>query len=328
VSFLPKEGDPDGYEGNAQSFRIITKLAIRREFQVGLNLTRATLNATLKYPNLQVENMQNRVKKWGAYRSEIEDYEHARGRHETELSGRTIEAQLMDWADDIAYSIHDTEDFYRAGLIPLERLSSAESERNKFLNYVFEHGKVAKEFPHLHPADMRDIFNAMVEYFRFIDEPYSGTFAQRARLRTFTAQQISLYLQGTRLRDPGQGSNDALQIDERYRVEVAILKELVWCYVINNPSLAGQQHGQRQVIRNLFNVFKDAVLDDNWTILPVRHQEDMEQLHREHGTDIPKKHRIRVAADAIAGMTDQQALRMHQRLLGVLPGSVLDPIVL
>jgi dGTP triphosphohydrolase len=75
-------------------------------------------------------------------------------------------------------------------------------------------------------------------------------------------------------------------------------------------------------------VFRDSALDDDWSVLPVRHQEEMERLRRAHGSDIPKKHRIRVASDAVAGLTDQQALRMHQRLLGVLPGSVLDPIII
>jgi len=89
----------DGFEGNAQSFRIITKLAQHSPLHRGLDLTRATLAAVLKYPWRRGENPK-KPNKWGAYSSEDKDFEFAiqlRG----ESKGRTLEAQLMDWADDI-----------------------------------------------------------------------------------------------------------------------------------------------------------------------------------------------------------------------------------
>jgi dGTPase len=194
---------------------------------------------------------------------------------------------------------------------------------------MFERGKIVRVVPGLADRDVEKVFEEMVPLFEFIDEPYSGSYRQRARLRTFTTRQISIYIQATRFKQNAIASpGDSLEIEDRHRIEVAILKEMVWCYVINNPSLAGQQYGQRQVITNIFNVFKRAVLDQDWAILPIRFQEELERLRRSHGNDIPKKHRIRVAADAVANMTDQQALRIHQRFFGVLPGSVLDPIIL
>ena len=128
-------GNSDGFEGNPQSFRVVTKLALRhRDFQ-GLNLTRATLNAILKYPWRREVGGGLRDRKWGAYSIEADEFSWAR-----ELSAgdsRSVEAELMDWADDIAYSVHDLDDFYRVGMIPLDRLlTNAAGERERFLNGV------------------------------------------------------------------------------------------------------------------------------------------------------------------------------------------------
>ena len=98
-------GDEDGFEGNAQSFRILTKLSVRfatRDDRPidGLDLTRATLAACLKYPWTRDLKDAQRKMKWGVYRTEIVDFEWARDGCAGEK--KTAEAELMDWADDIA----------------------------------------------------------------------------------------------------------------------------------------------------------------------------------------------------------------------------------
>lgn len=107
----------EGYEGNAQSFRILTTLSVRGpEAQFGLDLTRATLNASLKYPWLWATGK----KKYGAYSTENVAFKFAReGYGRKKARHRCIEAQIMDWADDITYAIHDAEDFYRGRLDPV-----------------------------------------------------------------------------------------------------------------------------------------------------------------------------------------------------------------
>jgi dGTPase len=126
----------DSFEGNAQSFRIVTKLAVRSFGEKGLNLTRATLRAILKYPWMfeDASKLPKSRDKWGAYSTEGQQLQHA-------LNGRSssqpnTEARLMDWADDVTYAVHDVEDFYRAGLIPLDRLATSRDERRRFLKYL------------------------------------------------------------------------------------------------------------------------------------------------------------------------------------------------
>ncbi|MFD6068314.1 dGTP triphosphohydrolase, partial [Amycolatopsis lurida] len=101
----------EGFEGNAQSFRVVTKLARRKEEHMGLNLTRATLNAILKYPRLKPRDSAKATtswidrgygEKWGAYQTERKDFEWAREFSHGEL--RSANAILMDWADDISYA--------------------------------------------------------------------------------------------------------------------------------------------------------------------------------------------------------------------------------
>ena len=75
---LDRYKDSDGFEGNAQSFRIVTKLSAAYTAHSGLNLTRASLNAILKYPWFAGQNPKKESKKYGVYSSEIEDFEWAR----------------------------------------------------------------------------------------------------------------------------------------------------------------------------------------------------------------------------------------------------------
>ena len=126
----------DGFNGNAQSFRIATNLALRSTEYPGLDLTRATLNALLKYPWSRGPTGKQH-QKWGAYKTEQEQFEWARRLCPDGDQRKSAEAELMDWADDVTYAVHDVADFYRAGLIPLDRLEKDPSERDRFLESAF-----------------------------------------------------------------------------------------------------------------------------------------------------------------------------------------------
>jgi len=120
-------GDKEGFEGNAQSFRIVCKLSARYEEYPGLNLTRATLSALLKYPWLRDLDNKKKQKKWNAYSSELAELNFATaGRGSSELEKKSAEAEIMDWADDITYSVHDLEDFHRCGALPWHQILGEE----------------------------------------------------------------------------------------------------------------------------------------------------------------------------------------------------------
>src|SRR5437763_10765197 len=109
-----------GFEGNAQTLRLLTRLEPKTE-GAGLNLTRATLDATLKYPWFGEPGT-----KFGAYAEDAEVFGWIRQGAPDRRP--CLEAQVMDWADDVAYSVHDMEDGFHAGLITFKNLKS-ETER-------------------------------------------------------------------------------------------------------------------------------------------------------------------------------------------------------
>jgi dGTPase len=311
--------DIDGFEGNAQSFRIITKLAQHSPSHRGLDLTRATLAAVLKYPWKRGENPEKPLK-WGMYRSEEKDFEFA-----TQLRGkakeRTLEAGLMDWADDITYSVHDLDDFYRAHKIPLHLLSERKYERERD---IFFEGALRRHPERTgiwaDPKVLRESFNEVMIGLFPLSDRYGGTWRERAALRDFTSQLIGRYVGGTTLKD--RAGHCELAIDDHLLLEVAMLKELTWIYVIEAPSLISQQFGQKQAIRKLFEIYSEASQDAKQrTLFPAYYREAIEEA------DNDEKRLKRTVVDLIAGMTEAQALAMHNRLVGVSVGSGLEEIV-
>ena len=312
-------GVPDGFEGNAQTFRVLTKLAIRSSDFPGLNLCRATLNAVLKYPWHRQNVPERRYHKWGAYGTESDEFAWVRG-PEPRDARKCVEAELMDFADDIAYAVHDVEDFYRAGLIPLDRLARYNDEVDKFLDGAFASLQKSGQTAPYQKADCRDAFRKLLGVFPF--EPYQGNQRQRANLRSMTASLIGRYVNAIGLNAPTTPGDAFVRIDDDAELEIFVFKQLTWHYVIDNVALASQQYGQRRIIRELFEIFADAGESGQLDIFPPSHRELLEQAGNGD-----KEARLRIVADLLSGMTEQQAVAMHQRLTGVSLGTVMNAIV-
>lgn len=313
-----------GFEGNAQSFRIVTKLAFRSFIHPGLDLTRATLAAILKYPWKHGENSE-KPKKWGAYLSEKKDFDFAMKLVKALDLPRSPEADLMDWADDVTYSVHDVEDFYRIGRIPMHLLSryTDNPERKAFFDDVFRRRKDADGiWSKCSRSDLEQVFTDLLLMYFKIKEPFSGTRDQRSGLRDFTAKLIRRYVNAVEIEKPS-GTPAKLRIDDDYEKEVAMLKELTWTYVIEAPSLANQQEGQRTVIEGLFNFYNMAAgSQKEWRVFPAFYRQ---QLDEDCKTDLDRR---RVVIDMIAGMTEPQAVELYQQIKGIALGSGLKDILM
>ena len=320
-------GNPDGFEGNAQTFRILTWLSAHHETKYpGLNLTRATLDAALKYPwprNIEGGPEDKRYRKYGAYRSEALDFDFAReGR---DGSGQSLEAAIMDFADGLAYSVHDLEDFIRGGLVPLSRLNTSR-EWERFLD---DWKRDATGTPIRDVLDRREVRDVLADLLISLDlgEEYLGTLTQRARLRSRTSGLIRKFLPEVRIADPG--ADAPLVIEEMHEIQMKFLQRLVWYYVIQNPRLATQQAGQRRIIELLFTEFFKASEPDrhgrprNRYIIPAAVERDLDTIMK---MEREEQHhaRLRLAADAVCSFTDAEAVAMSNRLRGTMPGSVMD----
>ncbi|MDF0659275.1 MULTISPECIES: dGTP triphosphohydrolase [unclassified Rhizobium] len=308
------KNDDDGFEGNAQSFRIITKLAIRFPDVDGIDMTRATLAACLKYPWYR-QKTGKAAKKWSVYRSEAEDFDFARAHHRGH-SEKTLEAELMDWADDVAYSVHDLEDFHRCNALPWQKVFA---EKEKIIAHALggSMGKLEKE----RVNSAYDRLKGFLEgtYSELLSEPYEGAREQREQLRRMTSQLIGTYINSIKI-NPDRSSNVAVEFDQDRVDEVRILKQITRDYIIGSPTLAAQQYGQQKIIRDLFDALTSSPESATGypTFLPVR----LRYLRPMAGTSP-----ARFVSDCISSLSEAEAVALHSRLTGSVTGSVLDPIV-
>jgi dGTPase len=315
----------DGFEGNPQSFRILTKVAIRDELHPGLDLTSATLNALLKYPWPRgTAGQQSR--KWGHYHEEKGDFDFARSR-ETKPEQRSVEAEIMDWADDVAYSIHDVDDFYRAGLIPLDRILSGGAETDRFLGALEQEGVVDKEDKAAAAALIATLYASIGS--KDILVPFQGTTAQFQALRRFESGLMRRFLgldDPTFLKVSAAGSR-RLEIAQQLRWEVNILKGLMRFYVYGAEALVAQQHGQRKLIRGLFDILFEAAAYGSETDAKIFPPSIGERLHavKRASPDVTTNI-VRLVTDTISSLTEQQAISYYRRLSGADSGLLANRI--
>ncbi|EMA25407.1 deoxyguanosinetriphosphate triphosphohydrolase family protein [Haloarcula amylolytica] len=320
---VTSEGVPEGFEANAQSFRIVTKLATHRSGYDGLDLTRATLNGILKYPWARDDNGK-KSGKWGYYRTEQTDFDFARELAQGQQ--QSIEAQIMDWADDVAYAVHDLDDFYRAGLLPFDQILEDSEQRSDFLDHLETNTDIGTD-----SWDPEEFIESMSNFaVDVLKKPYTGDPTQGGEMNTFTSHLIRRYL-GYPSRDITpielRKSNHGLDIhvNSVLRCEVDTLIELTRYYIINNSALMAQQHGQRKVIRKLFQILmKEAVPEaKNRGIIPSPYRDRISELDKT-GT---KNERTRIVVDLLTSMTEQQTIELYERLEGTSPGSLQDRII-
>lgn len=315
------DGTPvtDGFEGNAQTFRIVTRLAQvgsdanGNQIDDGLNLTRATLNAILKYPRPWSAGQR----KWGFYASDEPIFRWARDHTPVPAGRKTLEAQIMDWADDITYAVHDAEDFFRAGLIPLQELPAWTPEQRKIVLDRTAESWRRESASDLTADELAAAEGATID-FPWASRRFTGTPEDHADLRSALSAAIGRYVGFSRL------SEDGLDIERPVLAEIAVLKELTRYLVIEGPQLGTQQHGQRRVIRELFAIYRTSAEDGRLEVFPTSVRDQARNLIE---AKCPEPQTARFVADLIAGMTEVQATHMFQRLTGVDFGLFADPVI-
>lgn len=327
------ESVDDGFEGNAQSFRIVTRLTVRDGEIQGLNLTRETLDYLLKYPwkRWPKDPMKGgkRERKWGYYWSDRAAFNFARKgwprEVKTKLPERSLGAEIMDWADDLTYAVHDVDDFFRAGLVPLDRLRNPTDPEIRRLEELLTELKESEPvaFPDYEIADLVESVRETISRYG-PTEPYRHTTSARAGLREFGSKLITRYLEAFMVGETGSGEI-RLSIDPKIVREVTALKMLVVVYVVHRPSLAVVQHGQQRLVRELFDFYFEASAPDrdgNHNLFPPGAKE---RLENEGHTSAA---RTRLVVDLISGLTESAAVQLHRRLRGWESGSALDATAL
>ena len=284
-----------GFEGNAQTFRILTRLEAKTyeaERSVGLNLTRASLDACSKYPWSASENS----KKFGVYEDDLEIFNWMR--QGAPKGKRSFEAQIMDWSDDVSYSVHDFED-----AIVASQLSVPEIEGD--LEEIYQ--IMAKSYLDASKSEC-DAALARLRNLSCWPKEFDGMHRDLARLKDSTSQLIGRFVyeseKATRAKY-GEGELKRFEADlvipREQEVEVALLKAISAFYLIQAPEAQARYAKQRQVINELV----EMILQAGPSVL------DTVFLNAWH--DAPEN-RLRVVIDQVASLTDPAAYSLHARL--------------
>ncbi|MDQ3656339.1 MAG: hypothetical protein M3457_14840, partial [Chloroflexota bacterium] len=324
-----------GFEGNAQSFRILTTLSVKDDTFPGLDLTRATLSAVSKYPWIEGRD-DTTGNKWGAYQSEREDLAFSREHlpeylrrppQNPDHTYRTLEARIMDWADDVAYAVHDVHDFFQVGLIPLDRLRSDKKERARFLQYYSDN---RWKPGHGSQSEVSNVCEALLFKNSPFEEPFTGSATSTATLHRHSSRFVHRYIVGVDL-SSGNGAQDwELAIESGVRIEIELLKSLLWFYVIDERILISLRYGYASLIEGLFfQLHLAARGNQNQRRLGQRKSPRIfpEFFRTRLEADDSDENVYRLIADFIASLTESQTINLHHRLTGIAFGQSLDRIV-
>ncbi|VEI12580.1 deoxyguanosinetriphosphate triphosphohydrolase [Trueperella bialowiezensis] len=301
-----------GFEGNAQTLRILTRLEPKRFHDdarpAGLNLTRAATDAAIKYPwaNGQAPAGKSQ-RKFGFYASDEPAFAWARsGAPENR---QCAEAQMMDLADDIAYSVHDLEDsIVRGALRPAEFLADREGQVTAVVESTLNWYGDAVSASELEAAAGR--------LFTMHSWPaeYSGTLRDLAQLKDLTSDLIGRFVGAVSAAslaasggEPLTRYNGDVTIPRDTLAEITFLKGLAVHFVMAPRETEPRYYEERSLIMDLV----DAIMED-----PVERLEPhlAEMWKMADGEDA----QLRVVVDQVASLTDQSARLWHSTYCGML----------
>jgi dGTPase len=297
-----------GFEGNAQTLRLLTEriFSTRRS---GMDPTRAFLDGVLKYKSMWTE-LGHEPEHHFIYDSQHADLDWAMGGNDfpLELTAgkvrdgfKSVECQVMDWADDTAYSLNDLSDSVRAGFLTIEKIESWAETQGGALG---------------EGSALEDLMHAI----------------RRKRVDPFVGKRIGRYIQASRLvRDVNflSGASNRygyrLEIDEAVKAESGLFKRLAYEVVFRSPQLKQLEHKGSRMLRQLWEVLGERYIlrrkidGQDFQLLPADTAAELESTEDEAA-------RARLVCDFLSGMTDGYAARTYKRLFSPDFGSIGDLI--
>jgi dGTPase len=283
-----------GFEGNAQSLRILTRLEAKvltaDGASAGLNLTRAVLDAATKYPWTRHEA----TTKFGAYADDETVFRWFREDAPTD-DARCVEAQVMDWADDVAYSVHDLEDGIHSGQVPLGRI-----DKEAVVHLAALTGCAGGD-------QLDDLYDELSKQPWWVHD-YHGTLRDQAAVKRMTSEltgrltaAVVTATRATYGDGPLQRYAADVVVPEQTRAECELLKAVAVHYVMLGRRAVQQQ--QRVLLTELVHRLADRAPD---ALEPA-----LREVWLAAADD---RARLRVVIDQVASLTDPSAVAWHQRL--------------
>ena len=298
-----------GFEGNAQTLRLISRIEPKvfgpDDRSYGLNLTRASLDATCKYPwprpAIEPSIDAEPAPKFGYYTDDAELFAWMRiGAPE---GVKSIEAQVMDFSDDVAYSVHDFEDAIVSSYVDLQELANP-ANRDLIISKISDWNANRYSLESLEAAFERLQANG------YWPLSYGNTPVELGRLKNLTSSLIGSFVRRTL--SASKSSSDTaltrfqghLTVPAEVAEEIAVLKGTVAAFLMTRASRRPVYDLQRTILAELCDVLLasngkhlDAYAGEAW-----KHAKSMEQQHR-------------VIVDQVASLTDQSAVSLHKDLV-------------
>jgi len=288
-----------GFEGNAQSFRLLTRIEAKTVDKngksLGLNLTRASLDAATKYPWARSEN----PRKFGVYDDDVEIFQWVR--QGAPAGRKCIEAQIMDWSDDCAYSVHDLEDAIFAGQLSVKTFDT--DFDTLYTEMVEVYGS---------DATKEEAAAALSRLQKLSCWPldFDRTHRSLARLKDTTSQLIGRFVLSAELETRkvhGDGPltrySANLEIPREQKIEVDFLKSVAGHYLISAAASQERYAKQQVVIHELVEMLFEAAPAE----LDPIFKEDWKLAQND-------SQRLRIVIDQIASLTDPGAYALHAHL--------------
>ncbi|WP_282824085.1 deoxyguanosinetriphosphate triphosphohydrolase [Gulosibacter sediminis] len=301
--------DIGGFEGNAQTLRLVSRLEPKvfdeSGLAYGLNLTRASLDAACKYPWDRDTGLALGTRKFGVYDDDKPVFDWLRA---GAPSGRKcIEAQVMDLSDDIAYSVHDLEDAVVEGFLPLTELEDAENREAILFNAVEWSGRKFDE------GELGAAFDRLLTLPWWVHD-YSAAARDRAALKNLTSQLIGRFAKASIAATlEAYGSENLLIrfgaeviVPREIEAEIALLKGAVAGFVMSLPTRQPVYARQRELLTEL--------LEALWATGTLHLEREFSDLFDEADDDAARR---RVIVDQVASLTDQSALALHANVAAV-----------
>lgn len=366
----------DGFEGNAQTFRILTELEVHGPGEEGLNLTAAVRAAVLKYPWARVHHPHPHPTNWprpprgaghgrtgtgaakfSTYLIDLPDMLDALTAFPDLPPGRqTLECSVMDLADDIAYSLHDVDDFHRSGVLQFSPVSgefrSWELDRTTFAAVESQRLVELGRMPGAGLERLRrrllerdgwmfdeDKYAAAVAVVgdEFVDgvlaTPYDGSMIADRAISGFTSRWIDHLISSvTPSPEPDVRSGYVCMSSPAWH-EVQVLKFVNQYFILERPDLAMFQRGQEQTVQQLVTAFDRWLSDRSDAGRAPRRLVDLvhaatfgyQRIADTHpewldaktsDSDLARMGRGRGIVDFVSGLTDAQAVAFSTRLAG------------
>ncbi len=295
-----------GFEGNAQTLRLLTETIYSDNVtRKGMNPSRAFLDGVLKYKTLYSEltnpknhflyNEQKRFLDFAFDGTDVTSHFEAGKKRD---GFRSIECQIMDWADDVAYSLNDVADGIHSGFITQQKI---------------ERWAGSQQLDADLQASLTQLFSAMNE----------------GRVERTLSSKIGKYIESVSVIETNNVMSARtnryryhLEIDEKAQKESKMFKKIALDLVFLSPQLHQLEKKGDFLLKRIFDTFAENYLNGDMfalNLLPNYVEQNFRNAKE-------RPHRARLLCDYIAGMTDGFAIRTYKRLFDPEFGSMVDLI--